>query len=178
MVKAGWGDEKLLSNLDMPKVLPRSKTGILAGPKGYLVAAVQKELNKLGFSDEKLMVGGLKVMTTLNKKAQEAAVIAVATQAPKKAPDDLHIGLAAVRPGSGAILAMYGGPDYVERQLNNATQGITQAGSSFKPFALIAALEAGVSLETVWNGKSPQVFDDNGKPYEVANYGKKSFNIA
>ena len=175
MVSAGWGDKKLLSNLEMPKVLPRSKTGILAGPKGYLVAAVQKELNKLGFSDEKLMVGGLKVTTTLNKKAQEAAVIAVATQGPKKAPDDLHIGLAAVRPGSGAILAMYGGPDYVERQLNNATQGITQAGSSFKPFALIAALEAGISLETVWNGKSPQIFDDNGKPYEVANYGKKSF---
>lgn len=175
MVSAGWADKKLLNNLEMPKVLARTKTGILAGPKGYLVAAVQKELNKLGFSDEKLMVGGLKVITTLNKKAQEAAVLAVAKEAPKKAPEDLHIGLAAVRPGTGAILAMYGGPDYVERQLNNATQGITQAGSSFKPFALIAALEAGISLDTVWSGKSPQTFDDNGKPYEVANYGKKSF---
>lgn len=175
MVSAGWADKELLNNLEMPKVLARTKSGILAGPKGYLVAAVQKELNKLGFSDEKLMVGGLKVITTLNKKAQEAAVLAVAKEAPKKAPDDLHIGLAAVRPGTGAILAMYGGPDYVERQLNNATQGITQAGSSFKPFALIAALEAGISLDTVWNGKSPQTFDDNGKPYEVANYGKKSF---
>ena len=59
--------------------------------------------------------------------------------------------------------------------MNNATQGITQAGSSFKPFALIAALEAGISLDTVWNGKSPQTFDDNGKPYEVGNYGRKSF---
>jgi len=175
MVSAGWADQKLLKNLEMPRVLARSKTGILAGPKGYLVAAVQKELNKLGFSDDKLMIGGLKVTTTLNKKAQEAAVLAVAKEAPKKAPDDLHIGLAAVRPGTGAILAMYGGPDYVERQLNNATQGITQAGSSFKPFALIAALEAGVALDTVWSGKSPQTFDDNGKPYEVANYGKKSF---
>jgi membrane peptidoglycan carboxypeptidase len=175
MVSAGWADKKLLKNLEMPKVQLRSKTGILAGPKGYLVAAVQKELNALGFSDEKLMVGGLRVTTTLNKKAQEAAVLAVNKESPKKAPDDLHIGLAAVRPGTGAILAMYGGPDYVERQLNNATQGITQAGSSFKPFALAAALEAGISVDTVWNGKSPQTFDDNGKPYEVANYGKKSF---
>ena len=175
MVSAGWADKKLLENLEMPKVLARSKTGILAGPKGYLVSAVQKELNNLGFSDEKLMVGGLRVTTTLNKKAQEAAVLAVAKEAPKDAPDDLYIGLAAVRPGTGAILAMYGGRDYVERQLNNATQGITQAGSSFKPFALIAALEAGISLDTVWNGKSPQTFDDNGKPYEVANYGKRSF---
>ena len=175
MVAAGWADKKLLKNLKMPTVQPRSKTGILAGPKGYLVAAVQKELNKLGFTDEKLMVGGLRVTTTLNKKAQEAAVLAVAKEAPTKAPDDLHIGLAAVRPGTGAILAMYGGPDYVERQLNNATQGIAQAGSSFKPFALAAALEAGISIDTVWNGKSPQTFDDNGKPYVVANYGKKSF---
>ena len=175
MVSAGWADKKLLNNLEMPAVQPRSKTGILAGPKGYLVAAVQKELNQLGFSDEKLLVGGLRVTTTLNKKAQEAAVLAVSKQAPKKAPDDLHIGLAAVRPGTGAILAMYGGPDYVERQLNNATQGITQAGSSFKPFALAAALEAGISVDTVWNGQSPQTFDDNGKPYLVANYGKKSY---
>ena len=175
MVSAGWADKKLLENLEMPKVLARSKTGILAGPKGYLVSAVQKELNNLGFSDEKLMVGGLRVTTTLNKKAQEAAVLAVEKESPKDAPDDLYIGLAAVRPGTGAILAMYGGRDYVERQLNNATQGITQAGSSFKPFALIAALEAGISLDTVWNGKSPQTFDDNGKPYEVANYGKRSF---
>jgi membrane peptidoglycan carboxypeptidase len=159
----------------MPVVQPRSKTGILAGPKGYLVAAVQKELNKLGFSDEKLLVGGLRVTTTLNRKAQQAAVRAVAKEAPKKAPDDLHIGLAAIRPGTGAILAIYGGPDYVERQLNNATQGITQAGSSFKPFALVAALEAGISIETVWNGKSPQTFDDYGKPYVVSNYEKKSF---
>ena len=175
MVAVGWADQKLLNNLEMPKVLARTKTGILAGPKGYLVVDVEKELHKLGFSDEKLMVGGLKVITTLNKKAQEAAVLAVAKEAPEKAPDDLHIGLAAIRPGTGAILAMYGGPDYVERQLNNATQGITQAGSSFKPFALIAALEAGISLDTVWNGKSPQTFDDNGKPYEVGNYGRKSF---
>ena len=175
MVSAGWADKKLLNNLEMPAVQPRSKTGILAGPKGYLVAAVQKELNQLGFPDEKVLVGGLRVTTTLNKKAQEAAVLAVSKQAPKKAPDDLHIGLAAVRPGTGAILAMYGGPDYVERQLNNATQGITQAGSSFKPFALAAALEAGISVDTVWNGQSPQTFDDNGKPYLVANYGKKSY---
>ena len=175
MVNAGWADQKVLKDLKIPTVRPRSKTGILAGPKGYLVAAVQKELNALGFSDEKLMVGGLKVTTTLNKKAQEAAVLAVEKEEPKQAPADLHIGLAAVRPGTGAILAMYGGPDYVEQQLNNATQGIAQAGSSFKPFALIAALEAGISLDTVWSGKSPQTFDDNGKPYIVANYGKKSF---
>ena len=71
---------------------------------------------------------------------------------------------------------MFGGKDYLERQLNDATQAITQAGSTFKPFALIAALEQGISLETVWDGDSPKIFDDFiGRPYEVSNYGNKSF---
>ena len=71
---------------------------------------------------------------------------------------------------------MYGGKDYLERQLNDATQGITQAGSTFKPFALVAALEQGISLASVWNGDGPKIFDDFlGRPYEVSNYGNKSF---
>jgi len=70
---------------------------------------------------------------------------------------------------------MYGGADYLTRQLNDATQSIAQAGSTFKPFALIAGLEAGIPLTSVWNGDSPQVFDDLGKPYPVANYGEEGW---
>jgi membrane peptidoglycan carboxypeptidase len=70
---------------------------------------------------------------------------------------------------------MYGGRDYLERQLNDATQSIALAGSTFKPFALIAALEAGIPLTSMWNGDSPQIFDDLGKPYEVSNYGNEGW---
>jgi membrane peptidoglycan carboxypeptidase len=70
---------------------------------------------------------------------------------------------------------MYGGRDYLERQLNDATQSITQAGSTFKPFAIVAALEQGISLASMWNGDSPQTFDDAGKPYEVSNYGNNGW---
>ena len=160
----------------LPSIRPRLSTGQLAGNKGHLIEAVRKELNALGFPDEQLLIGGLIVRTTLEKNAQLAAEAAVFNQAPKKAPDNLHIGLVSIRPGTGEIVAMYGGKDYLERQLNDATQGITQAGSTFKPFALIAALEQGISLASVWNGDNPKIFDDfNGRPYEVSNYGDKSF---
>ena len=160
----------------VPSIRPRLSTGQLAGNKGHLIEAVRKELNALGFADEQLMIGGLTVRTTLEKNAQLAAEAAVFSQAPKKAPDNLHIGLVSIRPGTGEIVAMYGGKDYLERQLNDATQGITQAGSTFKPFALVAALEQGISLSSVWNGDGPKIFDDfNGRPYEVSNYGDKSF---
>jgi membrane peptidoglycan carboxypeptidase len=92
----------------LPAIKPRLSSGILAGPKGYLIAAIQAELNRLGFPDEKLMIGGLIVKTTLNRQAQIAAVNAVDTQGPKSGPANLHIGLASVRPGTGAIVAMYG----------------------------------------------------------------------
>ena len=178
MVDEGWltkeDEARYLEKL--PAIRPRLSTGQLAGNKGHLIEAVRKELNNLGFPDEELMVGGLIVRTTLEKDAQTAAEAAVFRQAPKGAPDDLHIGLISIRPGTGEIVAMFGGKDYLERQLNDATQAITQAGSTFKPFALIAALEQGISLETVWDGDSPKIFDDFiGRPYEVSNYGNKSF---
>jgi len=178
MVDEGWLEEKEADRLmeKVPAIRPRLSTGQLAGNKGHLVEAVRKELNNLGFPDEQLMIGGLVVRTTLEKDAQVAAEAAVFQQAPKDAPADLHIGLVSIRPGTGEIVAMYGGRDYLERQLNDATQAITQAGSTFKPFALIAALQQGISLQTVWNGKSPLIFDDFiGRPYEVSNYGNKSF---
>jgi len=175
MHNEGWISDKRYANIKYPEVKSRVRSGVLAGPKGYLMQAVQSELNALGFTEDELMIGGLVVKTTLEKLAQQAAVDAVDKESPKKAPDNLHIGMVSIRPGTGEIVAMYGGKDYLIRQLNDATQSIAQAGSTFKPFALIAALQAGISLSSIWNGDSPKVYDDVGKPYEVSNYGEKSF---
>jgi membrane peptidoglycan carboxypeptidase len=171
MIDAGWLDKAAAAKMKFPTVAPRATSGQLSGPKGHIIEAVTKELAKLGFSQDQLLVGGLVIKTTLDQKAQQSAVDAVTKFYPKKAPADLRIGLAAIRPGTGEVLALYGGRDYLERQLNDATQSITQPGSNFKPFALIAALEQGIPLTSMWNGDSPQTFDDAGKPYEVGNYG-------
>ena len=171
MVEKGWLTEKEAAKLKTPYIAPRATSGSLSGPKGHIIEAVRKELIKFGFTEDQIMVGGLVVKTTLVQQAQQAAVDAVNKQAPTKAPENLHIGLVAIRPGTGEIIAMYGGKDYLTRQLNDATQAIAQAGSTFKPFALIAGLQQGIPLTSMWNGDSPQTFDDAGKPYPVANYG-------
>ena len=175
MVEAKWITPEKAAKAKLPKVKDPITGGEFAGPTGFLLMTVKSELAKLGFTEDQLLVSGLRVKTTFERAAQQAAVDAVDTQAPKKSPADLHIGLASVRPGTGEVVAMYGGKDYLVRQLNDATQGITMAGSTFKPFALIAALEAGIGLDTIWNGDSPQIYDVDGKPYEVGNYGNKSF---
>jgi len=175
MIEAGWLTKEEAAKMKMPTILPRATSGQLSGPKGHIIEAVQKELAKLGFSQDQLLVGGLVIKTTLDQKAQQSAVDAVNKFYPSKAPADLRIGLIAIRPGTGEILAMYGGRDYLERQLNDGTQSITQAGSTFKPFALVAGLEQGIPLTSMWNGDSPQIFDDAGKPYEVSNYGNEGW---
>ena len=176
MVEAGWLEKEKAAKIKFPIINPRVTSGALAGPKGYVISWVERELNQLGFTDEQLMIGGYIIKTTLVKDAQEAAVAAVNKEAPTKAPDNLHIGLVAIRPGTGEILAMYGGQDYLKYQFNAATQGITSGGSSFKAFTLVAALEEGIPLTSVWNGDSPKVYDDGiGRPYPVNNYGSESW---
>lgn len=176
MVDAKWLSKEDAAKVKFPVINPRVSSGALAGPKGYVISWVEHELNTLGFTDEQLLIGGYIIKTTLVKDAQEAAVAAVNKEAPVKAPDNLHIGLVAIKPGTGEILAMYGGKDYLKYQFNAATQGIASGGSSFKPFALVAALEQGIPLTSVWNGDSPKVYDDGiGRPYVVNNYGGETW---
>ena len=175
MIDAGWLDKADAAKMKFPTVAPRATSGQLSGPKGHIIEAVQKELAKLGFTQDQLLVGGLVIKTTLDQQAQQSAVDAVNKFYPSKAPDNLHVGLVAIRPGTGEIVALYGGRDYLARQLSDATQSIALAGSTFKPFAIVAGLEQGIPLTSMWNGDSPQTFDDAGKPYEVSNYGNEGW---
>ena len=175
MLANKWITEAEAKDAKFPRVAPRTTSGQLSGPKGYIIDAVQKELSKLGFTQDQLLIGGYVIKTTLDQRAQQAAVDAVNKFTPAGAPENLHTALVAIRPGTGEVVAMYGGEDYVVRQLNDATQSIALAGSTFKPFALIAGLEAGIPLTSMWNGDSPQTFDDLGRPYEVSNYGDEGW---
>jgi membrane peptidoglycan carboxypeptidase len=175
MVEAKTLTPEDAAKIKFPTVAPRVTSGSLSGPKGHIIEAVSKELKSLGFTEEQLQVGGLIIKTTIDQRAQTAAVDAINKLTPTKVPENLHIALVAIRPGTGEVVAMYGGADYLKRQLNDATQAIALAGSTFKVFALAAALEAGIPLTSMWNGDSPQTFDDLGKPYEVGNYGNEGW---
>lgn len=175
MVDEGWLTLDQASSISFPKFGAGKVEDINSSNRGHLIAAIKTELSDLGFTEDVLTVGGYVVQTTLDQSAQRYAEFAVETQRPIDSPKDLHIGLASVRPGTGEIVALYGGRDYLERQLNDATQAIAQAGSTFKVFAVVAALEKGYSLSTVWDGKSPQTFRTSSGNYKVSNYGNTTF---
>jgi membrane peptidoglycan carboxypeptidase len=157
--------------ITFPESITYTSQNKFGGTNGYLLYSVRQEMLEKGYTEDDLNLRGLKVISTFEENAQTAIVDAVTNEAPTTKTEGLRIGIASVRPGTGEVVAIYGGPDYVTEPLNNATQAIAQAGSTFKPFALAAAFEQGIALDTVWNGNSPRTFGD----YTLNNYSKKSF---
>ena len=108
------------------------------------------------YSKDEVFKGGLKVVTTLDVNMQEAAEVAAANKEAEAnnyvEGDPFEVSLVAIDPDNGYVKALVGGRDYYTSQVNLAT-GLggsgRQAGSSFKTFTLVAALEAGISPDTM-----------------------------
>ena len=175
MVSQGWLTAADRAAATMPQVQAKAPSRILSGPTGYIAVAVRRELaTKLQLSNEDIDRGGLRITTTINKKAQDAAIAAVEKNMPKTKAEGVYAGLVAVRPGDGAIVAMYGGADYQARQFSSATDAKIPAGSTFKPFTLIAALQQGISIRTTFDGSSPMKDASLGIT-RLENYNNQSF---
>ncbi|MFP5309849.1 MAG: transglycosylase domain-containing protein [Actinomycetes bacterium] len=110
----------------------------------FVVEYVRKQLAAT-YGEEAVLTGALRVTVTIDPEAQAALEAAVAEQLPQQ-PDrpDVDAGAVAVEPSTGRVLAVYAGRDPVTSQFDLATQARRRPGSTFKPIAYIAALEAGI----------------------------------
>jgi penicillin-binding protein 1A len=90
----------------------------------------------------------LVVETTLDLPLQASAEQAV--QSGVAAAKNLGVQQAALvsLDGEGRIRAYVGGVDYLQSQFDRATQARRQAGSAFKPFVYLTAMEAGRTPQT------------------------------
>jgi penicillin-binding protein 1A len=147
-----------------------------SGPSDFF-RYVTSELDRR-FGPRRAGVGGLKVETTLSAHMQSAAERAVAAH--MVTPGDPAAALVAIDPKTGAIKAMTSlVPGRRQPVFNLAAQAHRQAGSAFKTFTLTAALEDGISLDSVWSGPPSLTIDDprcanaNG-PWQVHNYADEA----
>ncbi|MFJ4690069.1 transglycosylase domain-containing protein [Streptomyces sp. NPDC088766] len=189
MVEEDWLDKAERDAMEFPvpeepKAVPGQE-----GQVGYLVKAANSELEKQlvaqGVADSsqeaEAMVGagGWNITLNIEKKKQKALEKSVKEQltgkldAKKRPVDgDIQAGAVSVNPKTGAVVAMYGGVDYVKHYTNNATRTDYQPASTFKPVILAAALDQGavtqddqkISVNTVYDGtsKRPVVGSDIG----------------
>src|SRR5262245_16224828 len=92
------------------------------------------------------------VRTTLRPSLQDAAERAVGAGLARLNRPGLEAALVAIDPGTGDILAIVGGANYLRSTFNRAVRSKRQPGSAFKPFVYAAALEKGFSPVSVLSG--------------------------
>jgi membrane peptidoglycan carboxypeptidase len=182
MVSQGWLDADRAARAKLPATIAPKVSGAnvpRTAQDAYVREAVKRELVAAGISEDEITRGGLQITTTLDPKMQSAAVDAVDTVL-GGAPANLQTALVAVQPGSGDVLAWYGGKTFgkdpstgYEDYVDNVTYPV-QPGSSFKPIALAAALENGTNLNSTYNGNNRSVVVP-GYPSGVPNFGGESF---
>jgi len=138
-----------------------------AGSINYVADYVMDALDDtVGAIDEDIVV-----TTTINLKMQGEAEQALTEELNAKgAKFGVEQGaLVAVDP-SGAVKAMVGGRNYAESQFNRAVAAKRQPGSSFKPFVYLAALEKGLTPDTVREDAPISV-----KGWNPENYSREYF---
>jgi penicillin-binding protein 1B len=118
-----------------------------------------------------------RIYTTIDLELQQAAEQALKRQLDRLdtvyAANNLkpQAALVALDPHTGNILAMVGGRDYADSQLNRATDALRQPGSTFKPFVYAAAVEDGISPVQMFMDAPRDFVYDRNKIYRPANYG-------
>ena len=65
---------------------------------------------------------------------------------------EVQAGLVTINAHTGEVVAMVGGYDYHTSRFNNATQGLRQTGSCYKPFIYTAAVEDGMTPDSIVSG--------------------------
>lgn len=170
MVDEGWLSEGERAGMKFPTPKETTHSTGMSGQRGYIVNIVKKYLVDNDIVDEATLdTGGYRITTTLHKDKQDAFVDAVndklmdrLDQENREVDTYVRAGGASVDPGTGKVVAMYNGIDYVKQYTPNATRRDFQTGSAFKPFVFTAAVENGsrtqdgrrITPNTIYDGTS------------------------
>lgn len=175
---------KLASHEDVDKARAEKPTIYpppdVIGPYPYFMDYVRTYLlNVKKYDPELLYQGGLRIETTLNPHLQDVAQAELKKTLPN--PKDPEAALVSVEPQTGFVRVLVGGTDWNESKVNMALGALgggsgRQAGSSFKPFVLARAFEAGITPNKVY--PAPPTVQPPGFSKPVGNYEGESFGTA
>ncbi len=144
-------EESIKQALPSPAAIQAPQEESIEGvDAGYFTSWVQQQVIER-YGAPRAFDGGLKITTTLDLGLQRAAEQAINNYLAN--PEGPSAALVAIENSTGDVRAMVGGRNYDESPFNLATEGERQPGSSFKAFDLAAALEHGISPDSVWTSK-------------------------
>ncbi|MFH8471608.1 transglycosylase domain-containing protein [Streptomyces sp. NPDC018000] len=184
MVEMHWLDKAERDSLKFPYPdKPKPAPG-MDGQTGYLVEAANKELEKQGVTEAQREAGGWTITLNIDKKRQQELEKAVDRQLESKLDREnnkvdatVQAGATSVDPKTGAVVALYGGVDYVKHYLSNATRQDYQPASTFKPLVFASALENEsktqdgdlIGADTLYDGTSKRPVVGSDTPFAPQN---------
>jgi penicillin-binding protein 1A len=125
---------------------PRIVRQVVEGSGNYVADWVMDVLNDLVGRVEHDIV----VETTIDSSLQTVAEKALADELAQKGERyAVSQGAVVAMTPDGAVRALVGGRNYAESQFNRAVAAKRQPGSAFKPFVYLAALERGLTPNTI-----------------------------
>jgi penicillin-binding protein 1A len=146
----------------------------------YFMEWLRRELEK-EYGPE-LYTKGYEIHTTLDLRYQDAAEDAISSVLTER--NDPQAALVSATP-TGAVRAFVGGRAFESvkkaRGFNFASDNYRQAGSAFKPFTLLTAIDQGISPKSRFSGESPATItnpacsDPEDGLWEPENFGGESY---
>jgi penicillin-binding protein 1A len=128
----------------------------------YFIDWLDKEIRGLVGEPTEDMI----VETTLDLTLQTAAERNVRRILDRDASRGVQQAALVALDGDGRVRAMIGGASYADSQFNRAVDARRQAGSAFKPFVYLAAMEAGYTPDT-------PVVDE---PVRIGNWSPRNYS--
>ena len=155
---------------------PRVSSTVASDLNRHVAFTVRNEVERL-LPGQLFHAGGLRIYTTIDSQAQEAANNA-ARDEDGHLPEDAQLALVSIDPRTGGILAMAGGrlddSGGAGDTFNRATSARRQPGSSFKPVVVATALEAGGYTQASLISDVETTFAQTGQtPYTPRNHDEE-----
>ncbi|MFG3341765.1 transglycosylase domain-containing protein [Glycomyces sp. NPDC048151] len=159
----------------LPETLDPTDDAEGLGPEGFVTNGfVLQELADAGIGTDEVLRGGFDIVTTLDPELQELAVERSGIREVTAKDEHMAAALAAVEPGTGRVLAYYGGENGAGLDL--AADVGHRPGTMFNSVVMAAAVEAGFDAwSPILDGSSPRRFktylDEEGNETDLVNIG-------
>ncbi|MEZ5812675.1 MAG: transglycosylase domain-containing protein [Rhizobiaceae bacterium] len=170
LVLAAMREQNMIGDKEMTLAISAPATRAAAfwtGSEHYVADRIMEDLPELIGDVRDDIIVDTTVDLTLQKLAENSIRRLIADEGAKR---KVSQGALVSIDASGAVRAMVGGFDYANSQFDRASEARRQPGSAFKPFVYVAALEHGLTPNTVRND-APVRF---GK-WAPDNYGGKYY---
>jgi penicillin-binding protein 1A len=151
MVQAGFMTEGQVHGARLNPAVP-VQTALAFSPDWFLDWAYEEAKRILEGQKDQVFVARATVDLDMQRVADQTIASTLAENGRAKR---VKQGALVAMETDGAVRALVGGLDYGESQFNRASQGRRQAGSTFKPYVYLAALENGFKTTSTMRDTSP-----------------------